>query len=158
MVQQHADNQLFKSTSAVAHAPFPKEAIEKMKAGLEACPPLHAPPSQASMIQLLGGGGKSAELAVDATAVYHRKAFMVVQYDGYWTAPKDAQPTIDWTIGLRKSLLPWANGAYVNYHDSQLGPDWAEQYYGGNLKRLREIKRKHDPEGFFRFPQSIPPL
>lgn len=34
LIQQHGDNQLFKSTSAVAHAPFPREAIEIMKAGL----------------------------------------------------------------------------------------------------------------------------
>lgn len=158
LIQQHGDNQLFKSTSAVATKPFPIEAIEIMKSGLENYPPLHAPPSQASMIQLLGGGGKSAEPAVDATAVFHRKAMTVVQYDGYWTAPEDAQPTIDWVVGLRQKMLPWANGAYVNYHDSQLGPDWAEQYYGGNLRRLREVKRRYDHENFFSFPQSIPPL
>lgn len=157
MIQQHSDNQLFKSTSAVALKPFPIEAIQIMKEGLENYPPLHAPPSQASMLQLLGGGGKSAEPAKDATAVYHRKAMTVVQYDGYWTAPEDGQPTIDWVVELRRKLLPWANGAYVNYHDSQLGPDWLEQYYGGNLKRLREVKRRYDPDNFFRFEQSIPP-
>ena len=157
LVQQHSDNQLFKSTSAVAHKPIPLEGIQIMRKGLESCPPLKLPPSQASMIQLLGGGGKSAELPLDATAVYHRKAHSVVQYDGYWTHPDDEKPTVDWTVGLRKQMLPYANGAYVNYHDNQLGPDWLQQYYGGNLERLRKVKKKYDPENFFKFEQSIPP-
>ena len=153
----HSDSQLFKSTSAVAMESIPDEGIAVMKHWLENYPPLSAPPSQASMIQLLGGGGKAGEPAPEDTAVYWRKAHFVMQYDGYWTAPEDAQPTIDWVIAMRQAMLPWAKEAYVNYQDDALGPDWLEQYYGGNLARLREVKKKYDPENFFNFPQSIPP-
>ena len=153
----HSDTQLFKSTSAVAIDPIPDEGIAVMKHWLESCPPLSAPPSQPSMIQLLGGGGKAGEVAPDATAVFWRNAHSVVQYDGYWTAPQDAQPTIDWVVGMRQAMLPYAGGAYVNYQDDQLGPNWLELYYGGNLDRLRQVKKKYDPENFFAFPQSIPP-
>jgi FAD/FMN-containing dehydrogenase len=155
-IRQHGDNQLFKSCSAIASEPIPMAGIQIMKQFLENYPPLSAPPSQASMIQLLGGGGKAAEPATDATAVFHRKAMTVVQYDGYWTAPQDAQPTIDWTVAMRQAMLPYAHGAYVNYHDSALGPNWLDQYYGGNLPRLKEVKKKYDPDNFFSFPQSIP--
>ena len=98
-----------------------------------------------------------AELSTDATAVFYRKAHFVVQYDGYWTAPQDQQPTIDWVVNFRKTMLPYANGAYVNYQDSQLGPDWLQQYYGGNLERLQKVKKAYDPTNFFNFPLSIPP-
>jgi FAD/FMN-containing dehydrogenase len=156
-IRTHSDSQLFKSCSAVAPDPIPAEGIAVMKQWLESVPPLSATPSQPSMIQLLGGGGKGCEPATDATAVYWRKAHSVVQYDGYWTAPQDAQPTIDWVVNMRKAMLPYAHGAYVNYHDNMLGDDWAQQYYGGNLDRLRTIKKKYDPTNFFSFEQSIPP-
>jgi FAD/FMN-containing dehydrogenase len=157
-IKPHVDKQLFKSTSAIAKEFMPAEGIASMKKWLESVPPLSAAPSQPSMIQLLGGGGgKATEVAADATAVFHRDVALVVQYDGYWTAPEDAQPTIDWVIAMRKSLFPYAQGAYVNYQDDSLGDDWLEQYYGGNLPRLRKIKRQYDPTNFFSFPQSIPP-
>jgi FAD/FMN-containing dehydrogenase len=156
-IRAHDDTQLFKSTSAVAYKALPPVAVTMLKTALENVPPLSATPSQPSMVQLLGGGGKAAEPATDATAVFYRKADFVVQYDGYWTAPQDAQPTIDWVVNLRKSMLPYASGAYVNYQDSMLGADWLEQYYGGNLDRLRQVKKEYDPGNFFNFPLSIPP-
>ena len=156
-IQLHDDDQLFKSTSAIAADPIPLEGILVMKNYLENYPRLGVPPSQPSMIQLLGGGGTATNVPPETTAVYWRKAACVVQYDGYWTAPADAQPTIDWVVAMRQAMLPWAKGAYVNYQDDQLGPDWLEQYYGGNLDRLRKVKKEVDPGNFFNFQQSIPP-
>src|SRR5262249_24486125 len=73
-IRKHSDNQLFKSTSAVASEFIPDEGISLMKTMLESVPPLSAPPSQTSMIQLLGGGGKAGEPAPTDTAVYWRNA------------------------------------------------------------------------------------
>jgi FAD/FMN-containing dehydrogenase len=156
-IRVHSDNQLFKSTSAVALEHIPDAGIAIMKQYLESYPPLSATPSQPSMIQLLGGGGKGSEVGVNDTAVYWRKAKCVVQYDGYWTAPQDAQPTIDWVIAMRKAMLPYAHGAYVNYQDNTIGDDWLDQYYGTNVDKLRQVKKKYDPTNFFNFEQSIPP-
>jgi len=155
-ISPHDDSEIFKSTSAIATQVFPPEAITMLKTALENCPPLSAPPAQPSMVQLLGGSGKLAVPAKDATAIWWRDALFIVQYDGYWTAPEDGPDTIDWVVKTRQSMLPYAHGAYINYVDTTLGPDWAEQYYGGNLPRLMEIKKKYDPRNFFNFPQSIP--
>lgn len=153
-IRQHGDEQLFKSASAVAFKPFPGEAIAKMKKWLDACPPLSATPSQPSMIQLLGGGGAISAVPVDATAVYQRDAHFIVQYDGYWTAPQDRAATYDWVVAMRKDMLDYAYGAYVNYHDADL-ENPLEDYYGPHVAKLKSIKAKYDPECFFKYAQSL---
>lgn len=154
-VQKHSDTQIFKSSSALAYQPFPFEAISLLKSGLEACPTLSASPSQPSMIQLLGGAGAMSRVPQNATAVWHRQAKFVVQYDAYWTAPEDGRKTLEWITGFRHQMTPYTVGAYVNYADHRLiNP--LRQYFGDHLEKLVAIKRKWDPGNFFQFPQSIP--
>lgn len=151
----HSDHQIYKSTSSAAMEFFSPDAIATLKKGLEAVPSLSAPPSQPSMVQLLPGGGAPGRVAPDATAFYYRKAKFIVQYDGFWTAPQDADKTISWVEGLRTSLLPHTQGAYVNYVDSLI-PDYLDAYYGKNINRLVAVKAQVDPQNVFNFPQSIP--
>jgi FAD/FMN-containing dehydrogenase len=80
-----------------------------------------------------------------------------VQYDGYWTAPQDAEPTIAWVEGLRTALLPFAPGAYVNYVDERI-PDPLRAYYGANLERLVQVKRRYDPDNVFRDNFNLDPV
>jgi len=107
------------------------------------------------MVQLLAGGGAPGEVAVDATAVPHREAKFVVQYDAYWTDPADEAAATNWIEGVRSAMLPYAQGAYVNYVDSTL-TDYLDQYYGPNLPRLIRVKASVDAENVFAFAQSIP--
>jgi Berberine and berberine like len=45
--------------------------------------------------------------------------------------------------------------SYINVPDSTIND--LRTYYGDNLARLQEVKRKYDPENVFHFEQSIPP-
>jgi len=154
LVHKHSDDQIFKSSSAFSYNNFPMDVLTLLRTELESVPPLSADPSQPSMIQLLGGGGAVARPATDATAAFHRKNKFVVQYDAYWTAPQDHAKTVGWIEHFRKLLSPHTRGAYVNYVDHYI-KDPLIEYYGDNLPRLREIKKKYDPDNFFQYPQSI---
>lgn len=57
-------------------------------------------------------------------------------------------------VEIGEALSADFHGAYVNYIDP-LQRDWATAYYGENLTRLRTIKTAADPDGFFRFQQSV---
>lgn len=59
-----------------------------------------------------------------------------------------------WVADTRAALARHgAEGAYSNYADRSLR-DWRRQYYGANGDRLREVKRRVDPDGRFRFAQA----
>jgi FAD/FMN-containing dehydrogenase len=154
-VHVHSDQQIYKSTSAAAMAPFGAAAIQTLQQYLESVPPLSQPPVQPSMVQLLPGGGAPSRVAPDATAVYLRQAQFIVQYDAFWAAPADGDATMGWVESFRGAMLPHTTGAYVNYADSRLD-DPLRAYYGPNLERLVRVKRRYDPDNVFSFPQSIP--
>ena len=65
-----------------------------------------------------------------------------------------SRPRLDarsWTL-----VHPWGSGGvYPNFPDPDL-QDWAHAYYGTNYDRLRRVKAAYDPDGFFRFHQSLP--
>jgi hypothetical protein len=53
------------------------------------------------------------------------------------------------------AMGPYVRGSYINVPDSSIND--LRTYYGDNLARLQQIKRKYDPQNVFRFEQSIPP-
>ena len=104
-------------------------------------------------------GGVINRVAPDATAFVHRSSRFLAQYSTHWAArstPEVIAANIAWLDRFHDAMRPHASGfAYQNYIDGRL-PDWPRAYYGTNLPRLSAIKARHDPDGFFRFAQSIP--
>ena len=64
-------------------------------------------------------------------------------------------PALEWLRTTYAAMRTYASGgAYQNYIDPELA-DWRHAYYGSNLARLQEIKRRFDPDRVFRFAQAI---
>lgn len=103
-------------------------------------------------------GGALNRIPSGATAFAHRAAGFLAQYLVYWPGPAPAADVArhqDWLDGLWRDLRPWASGAaYQNYADPKL-TGWREAYYGPNLARLEEVRRRYDPDRLFRFPQAL---
>jgi Berberine and berberine like len=101
-------------------------------------------------------GGALNRPAADATAFAHRDMLFSLQYLAYHGAGAGGASE-RWIEGVWRALRPFASGAaYQNYIDPRL-ERWQRAYYAGNLERLREIKKRVDPEFRFRFRQAIPP-
>ena len=101
-------------------------------------------------------GAAINKVAPDANAFVHRDQLFSCQELAYWSGGGQSAAA-NWLDGLRAGMRPYVSGqAYQNYIDPTLS-DWQQAYYAGNLPRLREIKKRYDPEQVFRFRQSIPP-
>lgn len=57
---------------------------------------------------------------------------------------------------MKRHFSRYAIGVYVNYAELELKDSYARNYWGNKLRRLKKVKRKHDPENFFMNPQPIP--
>lgn len=69
---------------------------------------------------------------------------------------ENVKPSKAWSKKFLKSVQFLDSGeTYQNYPDREL-PDYLDRYYGSNLERLINIKRKWDPNGYFRSRMSIP--
>ena len=104
-------------------------------------------------------GGVINRVAADATSFVHRDTICAIQATVTWGAVPSGAAFVagrSWLEDAAKALAPYTTGgAYQNYIDPDLA-DWQSAYYGPNLNRLSLVKRTHDPDNVFHFPQSIP--
>lgn len=93
-------------------------------------------------------GGAINRVAPGDTAFVHRDALYCIQYLTY-------NGDASWPAQTHGAMRPYVSGyAYQNYIDPQLR-EWRHAYYGSNYRRLVDIRRRVDPEHYFRFAQAI---
>jgi FAD/FMN-containing dehydrogenase len=99
-------------------------------------------------------GGAYNRAAPTATAFAHRRQRFILEHTVAAPRPElsaaRAWARRAWAIGHRVGT----GRVYPNFPDPQLR-DPATAYHGENLARLRQIKRRYDPERSFRFHQSL---
>ncbi|GAB1510171.1 FAD-binding oxidoreductase [Actinophytocola sp. KF-1] len=103
-------------------------------------------------------GGAYGRTAPHDTAFVHRTADYLVKHTvilGPNGAARRGGEALAWLAEGWRLLRPWGTGGvYPNFPDPALA-DWMTAYYGSNADRLRVVKAKYDPDGFFRFAQAI---
>jgi FAD/FMN-containing dehydrogenase len=93
-------------------------------------------------------GGEMGRVAPDATAFAHRAARYGLAIAAKWKPPDDPAAAVAAADEVHAAAASRATGAYVNYMAA--GAEDAAVAYGDNLPRLRELKRRYDPENVFR--------
>jgi FAD/FMN-containing dehydrogenase len=91
----------------------------------------------------------------DAMAYGHRDAKFVLNVHGRWDEAAQDKTCIAWARAFFEASKPYASaGAYVNFMTGDES-DRVAAAYGENYSRLKEIKKKYDPENIFHNNQNI---
>lgn len=101
--------------------------------------------------------GAANRVQANAMAYGHRDAKFVMNVHGRWDEAAQDETGMAWARAFFKASAPYASaGAYVNFMTADEG-DRVAAAYGANYTRLKQIKKKHDPENVFHNFQNIKP-
>jgi FAD/FMN-containing dehydrogenase len=131
---------------------LPDEAVDTLVQ--KATPPA----SPLTQIIVIPGGGAIARVGDDAMAFGNREDAFNVHYLGIWLDAADDEKNIVWTKKVSGAMKPWSSGrVYLNFIADE-GQGRIEAGFGPEkYTKLRELKKKWDPENLFRHNHNIPP-
>jgi FAD/FMN-containing dehydrogenase len=114
-----------------------------------------ASPNTNNFIGLEAYGGAINEIAPEATAYWHRRSVTDVFLFAFWMYERDREGAVSYMKAFDRVVTPLSNGhSYQNYPNRDY-VDFGRRYFGGNLERLIEVKRKYDPGDLFAFQQGL---
>jgi len=117
---------------------------------------LQEPVAQMQAVQLRTLGGAAANVPDDATAYAHRSRKIMVNVGTVFASPDAAAGAQAWVRSVADRIHGDDQASYVNFLGDE-GPERVRQAYpGGTWDRLREIKRRYDPDNLFHMNQNIP--
>jgi len=113
-------------------------------------------PSPMSPVLFLHIRGAAARTATEVTAFGNRRDQWDSDIISQWLDAADDEKNITWTRNFWNEIEPLTNGVYVNHLGGDDHPRIANAY-GPNFERLKAIKKKYDPDNFFRMNNNIKP-
>src|SRR6266545_3770871 len=117
----------------------------------------HRIESSITSLALWQMGGAVSRVGEGETAFNGRRAGHTFNINGNTMTAEGFAQEREWARGLWTALEPYHTSVYVNFLMEE-GEDRVRQAYGAaKYDRLRMLKRKYDPDNFFRLNQNIPP-
>ncbi len=115
-------------------------------------------PSPMTAILLEHFHGAVTRVGVTDTAVPHREEGWNLFIPSVWTDPADTDTNIAWTRETFAAMRPhFATGRWLNYLGDDQGNDAIRAAYGPNYDRLRDVKRRYDPDNVFHLNHNVAP-
>jgi FAD/FMN-containing dehydrogenase len=115
-------------------------------------------PSPMTAILLERFHGAVTRVGVTETAVPHREEGWNLLLPGVWTDPADTDANIAWGRETFAAMRPhFGTGRWLNYLGDDQADDAIRAAYGPNYDRLREVKRRYDPDNVFHLNHNIVP-
>jgi len=116
----------------------------------------HSAPSEASGISMIYWHGPWCSGSHDNAFGFRRTGFEYWIHT-YWKKAGERKRSWEWVEQFYAAMKPLSTGAvYVNGLEDE-GDDRVLSAYGSKYARLTWIKRKYDPDNFFRVNQNIKP-
>ena len=100
--------------------------------------------------------GAVTRVPFDATAFPLRQRGLDLFLSVPWTTIDERDAAIEWSSGLSDALAPFSHGVYVN-NLNETESDRIPEAYGRHYDRLKTIKKRYDPDNFFRINHNIRP-
>jgi FAD/FMN-containing dehydrogenase len=117
-----------------------------------------AAPSPMTAILLEHFHGAVTRVGTTETAVPHREPGWNLLVPSVWTDPGRTDENIGWTRETLAAMRPHlAPRRWLNYLGDDQAEDAIRAAYGPNYDRLREIKRRYDPDNVFHLNHNIAP-
>jgi FAD/FMN-containing dehydrogenase len=102
--------------------------------------------------------GAVARVGASETAVPHRDHGWNLLIPSVWTDPADNDANVAWSRETFAAMRPHlGTGRWLNYLGDDQAEDAIRAAYGPNYDRLREVKRRYDPENVFHLNHNIAP-
>jgi len=102
--------------------------------------------------------GAAARVPPEATAFAGREASFNATFINSWVDPSEDERKTEIARSFSSALGPWAiGGGYINYASESAGDGMETEYGAQRFERLREVKRRYDPDNRFRFNHNISP-
>lgn len=115
-------------------------------------------PSPMTAILLEHFHGAVTRVGVTETAVPHRDHGWNLLIPSVWTDPGDTDTNVRWTRDTFAAMQPhFSRGRWLNYLGDDQAEDAIRAAYGPNYQRLREVKRRYDPDNLFHLNHNIAP-
>jgi len=102
-------------------------------------------------------GGAIARVGDDETAYNGRQSGHTFNCAGVTETQEGFDEEREWARGLWTALEPHHTSVYVNFMFDEGEERIREAYGPAKYDRLKALKRKYDPDNFFRLNQNIPP-
>ena len=133
---------------------FDDETIEVLERRVSTAPPGDA----LAIIRVLGGA--ASRIPNDATAYSWRdKSILLWIISDTGSDDATRMPEMAaWAASFQDELRAFGSATYVNFMADEGEDAVATAYAAATWARLREIKRRYDPDNVFRLNQNIPPV
>ncbi len=113
-------------------------------------------PSPMTVVAIEQLGGAIARVGNDDTAFAHRDAAFNIMVTSLCDDPRATEANMAWTREWWQAVMSSTRGVYMNYM-SEGEDERAAAAFGENVRRLAAIKRRYDPDNFFRANVNVAP-
>ena len=146
----HPDYEHYKSSGRFVNKTFEEDEIHYLLDMINE----RSTGSVYTAVSCYGMGGNIKNVPQDEMAFYYRESLCILGFQTVWEDNKYTLDNEEWFIERFKKIESMTCGSFVNFPTGEI-ENYAKAYYGMHSKKLKEIKKLHDPKDIFNFEQGL---